>query len=638
MDMVQAAGSGHVGTALSLAPLFHVLWSDGLKYDPEQPNWSNRDRFVLSSGHAASVLYAVMHLAGFDISDQELRSFRRYGSRLPGHPELGLLPGIEMTTGMLGQGLAAAVGMASAEQSLRAKFGAGLCDHRTIVVVGDGDMQEGISHEVCSLAGHWQLEHLICIYNLNRVTLDGELALSNSEDVASRFDSYGWRVNVLGDIGEDPEAIRKAITVARQSDGRPTLVVMETVVGRPAATLTGDHCTHGMPLGHEEVLRTKAKIGLPADEEFWIPRGVLDHYRGYVARQAEARRNWQDRLESDPRKDEFLACLMGGFQWNMTDGTSGVWPSHELLSPRDASQTCISLVSRSIPSLVAGSSDITLGTGTRLPEEVDFSAATPAGRQFRFGVREHGMVGIMLGQACHGGLLPVGGTYLAFSDYLRPALRLAGMVQAHLVLCLTHDGFDCAEDGPTHHAPEHLAALRTIRGIRVLRPANASEVVQAWTYAVAAARPVVLVLSREPVALGTAEREPRLDLGAYTVSEDDDPQLVLVGSGVDLRTCAESADNLRERGYRVRVVSAPCWEIFEMQDWSYQNAVLPTGLPRIIVEAGIAFGWGGRGRFVAQMDETGHSGPADLLRAQNGLVVESVVKVALESLSMESES
>ncbi len=632
MDMVEEAGSGHVGTALSLAPLCQLLWTEFLKFDSSSPEWPDRDRVVLSSGHAVAVVYALLHLTGHDLEVGDLREFRRYGSRTPGHPELGTTPGIDLTTGALGQGFAAAVGMALAEAMLRARFGRELCDHRTYVIAGDGDMQEGLSHEAAALASFWGLDRLACIYNSNNVTLDGAASASMCEDVASRFTAYGWRVRNVDGSRDDLDSLREGLAWATEASGAPSMLIVRTVLGQGAATMAGDHRCHGSPLGTEEVGRTKRLIGIPEDEPFWIPPDILALCRARNRERAALRRDWERRLLDSGA--DLSGWLASELEWDWKESVAALHDSEEkeLLSPRTASQRCLAQISARLPQLVAGAADIASGTGTVVPDTTDYSPQTPLGRRLRFGIREHGMIAAMTGMATHGGLLPVGGTYLAFSDYARPAMRLAGLMGSHMVMCLTHDGFDCAEDGPTHHAAEHLAALRTIPGVRVIRPADAHEVAQAWAVAITSKQPVALVLSREPVPRLSSTMSEGVRFGAFVLETDPDPHLVLIASGVEVHVGGPAAELLRAEGFRVRLVSAPCWELFEEQDLSYRQEVIPDDLPRFIIEAGISFGWAGRAEPTVSLSPNRTSGPAACLRSLNGLTPEAVAKRVSSSM------
>lgn len=633
MDMVEEAGHGHPGTAMSLAPLMHLLINEEMRHDPTAPDWPDRDRLVLSTGHAVAILYALLHLAGYDLSLADLRSFRKPTSRTPGHPERASTPGIDATTGALGQGFANAVGMALAESMLRARFGSELCSHRTYVIVGNGDLQEGISHEAAALAGHWQLGRLVCVYNDNQMTLDGPASLSMTEDVAARFGAYGWRTSDLGDVGEDLAAIREGFRFAHADPGRPSLLILRTRVGYPSPNMTGSSRAHGQPLGPAEVALTKSLMGLPIDRSFWMPDEVVARCRERNTSRAAERAVWRQRVARHPMGSQFLAQSRRRFT-GIDRALDLSWPGDDDISPRTASQRCVSRLLKDVPALVVGSADISTGTGTSAPSASDYTAVTPRGRQLRYGVREHGMGGIMTGIAYHGGLLPVGGTYLAFSDYLRPALRIAALGGARLVLSLTHDGVDCAEDGPTHHAIEHVAALRAIPGIWVLRPGDASEVAQAWSFALTADRPVVLVLGREPVGILPQIPVDAVSRGAYMIESDVDPLAVLVGTGVEVHVCLQAAALLRANGLPVRVVSAPCWELFAEQPGDYRESLLPAAVGRFVVEAGVSFGWAGRATPVAAIDNLGASGSASWLKNRFGITAERVAQTVERKLEL----
>lgn len=616
MDMVEAAGTGHVGTALSLAPLLHLLYARYLNVDPDNPTWRDRDRFVLSSGHAAASLYAVLHLRGYAVTVDDLRAFRAADSDTPGHPELGRTPGVDATTGALGQGFGAAVGMALAEQTLKAARDQDI-SHRTVVVAGDGDLQEGLSHESAALAGLWRLSKLACVYNSNDITLDGAASLSQADDVAARFTGYGWRVMTFDNSDDDLYGLVAALEWLFSQSDRPSLLIMRTVIASPAPTLKGQHVTHGQPLGIEEVRATKLAIGLPPDEDFFIDPAILNLYRGRPS-----------------------AITTGGSVSSVVASYEPVqlrhiWAqlSNQLVSPRDASQRCLESIAAQRGNVVAGAADITRGTGTLLKGD-----PRRAVRQVVFGIREHGMAAALHGVAVHGGLLPVGGTYLVFSDYLRPALRTAGLDHAPLVLCLTHDGFDTAEDGPTHHAFEHLAALRVIPGLTVIRPADAREVCEAWEFALDHRGPVALVLSREPVGrvprwpAATGLKSGAVATGAYVVAETAAPDVTLIGTGVEVHLALDSAAALHTQGVRARVASMPCWELFESQPAIYRDHVIPPSVPAVVVEAGVPFGWAHRATPVIPTLHRYTSASAAVLRELNGLTVEQVSASVIQLL------
>ncbi len=458
MDMPEAAGSGHPGTAMALAPLAHVLWTRVMDYDASAPDWPDRDRFVLSCGHASPLLYSMLHLTGFGLTLDDLRAFRQWGSATPGHPEVHHTTGVEVTTGPLGQGFANGVGMGVAERSLRARFGAERCDHRTYVICSDGDLEEGISHEAASLAGHLQLGRLIYVYDDNHISIDGPTELALSDDAGKRFEAYGWHVDRIGEVANDLDALEAALRNAASVEDAPSLIILRSHIGYPSPKYTDSEHAHGNPLGEDEVRVTKEILGLPPDESFWVPDDVLDLYRTAGERGGERRRSWEKRMESwEGPREEWEACLAGTGLPGWTEALPR-WEPGDKIATRKASGKCLSALLPCVPALMGGGADLTGNTGTAIEDHGVQSAADPAGRQIHYGVREHGMGGVMNGMAVHGGALPVGGTFLTFSDYMRGAIRLAAITEAHVVYSFTHDSLGLGEDGPTHQPVEHLAA------------------------------------------------------------------------------------------------------------------------------------------------------------------------------------
>src|SRR5277367_5326763 len=513
MDAPERANSGHSGTAMALAPLAHVLWTRIMNYDPRDPEWPDRDRFVLSNGHACILQYSMLHLTGYDLALEDLRQFREWGSRTPGHPEAGHTAGIDVTTGPLGQGVGDAVGMALAERWLRTTFGSEVCDHRTYVIAGDGCFMEGISHEAASLAGHLGLGRLLAFYDDNHITIDGPTELAYNDNVPERFAAYGWRVRNLGEMANDVDALEAAIREALEEpadtpDSKPTLLVLRSHIGWPSPKLTDTAAAHGSPFGADEIRVTKELLGLPPDETFWVPDEVRAFYGQEVARGGAYRKEWEER---------FAAWDGDRVAWDAAQAGRGIpgWadklPTFEAgtkLATRHAINQCINASSEGLPGLVAGSADLTGNNGV-LVKGADMQAAeTPGGVQLHYGIREHGMGGVMNGLAAHGGVIPVGGTFFVFSDYMRPSVRLAGLSRYHVIYSWTHDSIGLGEDGPTHQPVEQLASLRAMPGLVLVRPADANETAQAWRLAVDADKPVGLALTRQdvPVLEGTAER------------------------------------------------------------------------------------------------------------------------------------
>jgi transketolase len=633
MDAPHAARSGHQGTAMALAPLAHVLWSRIMRYDASDPEWPDRDRFVLSAGHASILLYSMLHLTGQGLELDDLEAFRQWGSRTPGHPEVHHTAGVEVTTGPLGQGFANAVGMAMTERWLRSRFGPEAIDHRTFVIAGDGCLSEGISHEAASLAGFQRLGRLVCVYDDNHVTIDGPTELALGDDAAARFEAYGWHVESVGEIAEDLDALEAAVRRAIDVEDRPSLIVLRSHIAYPSPK-TDDPHTHGYALFDDEIAATKRVLGIPENERFWVPDDVLEWYREIGRRGAPLRAQWQARRASLPVADVFTACLEGrgldGWEQKLP-----VWkPDDKPIATRVASGECIKAILDVVPGLVGGGADLTGNTGTQIKGHGVMSADEPAGRQIYFGVREHGMGGSMNGMALHGGVVPVGGTFLVFSDYMRGSLRLAALSEAHVVYSFTHDSVGVGEDGPTHQPVEHILALRAIPGLRVIRPADANETAQAWVIAVNENGPTALILSRQnlPILEGTAASDG-VRLGAYTlVDTSGDPDLVLIGTGSEVAVCVDAAHQLTDHQVRVRVVSMPCWSLFDAQPQAYRASVLPEGIPRLSVEAAVTLAWPRYADASVGIDRFGASAPGDVALDNLGINVSNVVARALSLL------
>ena len=631
MDAPAAARSGHQGTAMALAPLAHVLWTRIMRYDASAPQWADRDRFILSCGHASILQYAMLHLTGYDVSIEDLESFRQWGSRTPGHPEVGHTPGIEVTTGPLGQGFANGVGMAIAEASLRERFGADVCDHHIWAMVSDGDLSEGVSHEAASLAGHLGLGRLVYVYDDNHISIDGPTELALSDNAATRFDSYGWHVIELGEAAEDLDAMEQALLEARSVEDRPSLVIVRSHIAFPSPRLTDDASAHGLAFGAEDITETKSVMGLP-DEPFFVPDDVRDLYRAAGARGRVAREDWEQRSR---------AALAGReADWEASIGSRGlpgwadVLPAYtEADSPatRVASGDCVAALAGVVPGLVAGAADLIGNTGTKLPGAGVLSAAEPGGRQIHFGIREHAMGSIMVGAAHHGGVLPAAGTFLVFSDYMRPAARLAALSGAKCVFVWTHDSVGVGEDGPTHQPVEHVMSLRLIPDLTVIRPADGNETAAAWRVAVDGDGPVALILSRQntPVLPTTATRAvDGVSRGGYVIADADAPDVVLVGTGTEVAVALEAAGLLAEDGRKVQVVSLPCWDRFDAQDEDYRRSVLPPGVPTVSVEAGVTLGWDRYADASVGIDRFGASAPGSVVLRELGITPEHVAGVA----------
>jgi transketolase len=639
MDAPEKANSGHSGTAMALAPLAHVLWTRIMRHDPHASHWPDRDRFILSNGHASILLYSLLYLTGYDLSLDDIKAFRQFGSRTPGHPERRHTDGVEVTTGPLGQGVGNAVGMAIAERFVRTRFGSDVCDHRTFVIAGDGCFMEGISHEAASLAGHLGLGRLMAFYDDNHITIDGPTELTYNDNVPERFEAYGWNVRNLGEMANDVDGLEAAIREAMEhpTDGpgaKPTLLVLRSHIGWPSPKLTDTAAAHGSPFGAEEIRVTKELLGLPPDETFWVPDEVRAFYGQEVARGEAARKEWEER---------FAAWTGDRVAWEAAQSGHGVpgWadtlPTFEAgtkLATRHAINQCIDATAAGLPGLIAGSADLTGNNGVAVKGAEMQSAATPGGAQLHYGIREHGEAAIMNGMAAHGGVLPLGGTFFVFSDYMRPAVRLASLSQVHVIFSWTHDSIGLGEDGPTHQPVEQLASLRAMPGLVVVRPADANETAKAWKLAVESEEPVGLVLSRQdiPVLEGTAELAAAgVAKGGYVLAEAvgaPAPQIVLIGTGSEVQLCVGAATALGEAGVAARVVSLPCWEWFEEQGEDYRAEVLPPGVPALSVEAGSTFGWSRYADASIGLDTFGASAPGAVAEKKFGFTVEHVVERA----------
>ena len=630
MDAPLYAKSGHQGTAMALAPLAHVLYSRILRHAPQNSAWRNRDRFILSNGHASMLQYAMLFLNGYGLEMEDIRAFRQWGSQTPGHPEVGHTNGVEVTTGPLGQGFANAVGMAIAERNLRERFGADLMDHHTFVLAGDGCFMEGISHEAASLAGHLGLDRLVCVFDDNGITIDGSTTLTCSDDVAKRFASYGWNVIQGGEIGEDLDALEAMLTTARNHTGQPTLCILKTHIGYPSPDFTDVHEAHGNPFNAEHVAKTKAIMGIP-DEAFWAPADVVAKVRAHAAsRGSELLSNYDtaiahaegkhgfDQCWSDPNGDA-IAALMPAFAADST------------LATRQAIQQCIEASASALPGLLIGSADLTGNTGVKVKSVGAQSKQLPTGQQVYFGIREHAMGAAMVGMALHGGVIPVGGTFFVFADYMRPAIRLAALSKARVIFVFTHDSVGVGEDGPTHQPIEHLASLRVIPGLQVIRPADSNETKVAWECALTYDGPTALVLSRQSLPIATDGDAVRY--GAETVVETTDPQLVLVGTGSEVSVCAAAAKLLHAQGVESNVVSMPSFDRFEAQAAIYRDTVFPVNVPVLSVEAGVTFGWSQYADASVGIDRFGASAPGSTVMSKLGISPENVAAHARELLT-----
>jgi len=628
MDGVQAANSGHPGMPMGAADMATVLWTRFLKFDPADPNWPDRDRFILSAGHGSMLLYSLLHLSGFDLSLQDLKDFRKWGSKTPGHPEYGHTPGVETTTGPLGQGLANGVGMAISERFLRENFGADLCDHYTYGICGDGDLMEGVAYEAASLAGHLGLGRLIFLWDDNSITIDGEVGISHSENVQARLAATGWHVQSVD--GHDAEAIAQAIEAARGVTGRPSLIACRTVIGHGSPSFEGTSRTHGAALGVDEVAATKTRIGLDPTEFFATPDDVKSAFRAHDG--PSAHQSWKDHLGEHPRADEYMT-------WLAADGAALAqrvsWPTFEAgskLATRKASLACLKAIVADAPWVVGGSADLAGSNGTKIGLPMFTADSFKDAATINFGIREHAMGSICNGMVLHGGTRPYSATFLMFHDYQRPAVRLSGLMNIPVTWIYTHDSVFLGEDGPTHQPIATLLALRAIPNMEVWRPADANETNVSWRAALENQGPTSLILTRQGLPVLTAADTDGASSGGYVlVDSDGAPDVCLLGTGSEVATCVDAAKILASRGISARVVSLPCRERFWRQSNEYKASVLPAGVPRVSVEAGVTLGWErwtGDNSAQVGIDTYGHSAPASVIAEKLGFTGDNVANVA----------
>ena len=639
MDGPHAAKSGHQGTAMALAPLAHVLWTRIMIYDSKESLWPNRDRFILSAGHASILLYSMLHLTGYDLSLDDLKNFRQLGSLTPGHPESSHTDGVEVTTGPLGQGFANGVGMAIAERNLRARLGNEICDHNIWVVCSDGDLSEGISHEAASLAGHLHLNRLTVIYDDNQITIDGKTDLSLSDNAALRFESYGWNVIELGDESNNLDSLESALLKAKNETRKPSIIILKTLIGEPSPH-TNTAAVHGYSLKDEEIKETKKILGIPENETFWIPEDVSEYYREAGARGEETRKKWQESSLLSADKSELWATLSGSGLIEGWKESLPLWEEGDTVATRKASNECIQSLMGFMPGLIGGGADLTGNTGTSISNYGIQSAEEPEGRQIFFGVREHAMGGISNGIALHGSLFPVTGTFLVFSDYMRGAVRLAALSNAKSVFVWSHDSVAVGEDGPTHQPVEHAASLRSIPNLDVFRPADANETSAAWEIAATHEGPTAMLLTRQDTPVITnSKNTDGVSKGAYIIREPlAKISLTIVATGSEVAiACAAAADIEKELELGVRVVSMPCMERFERQTVDYQNSIISPTVPSISIEAGSTYGWDKWANVTIGIDSFGTSAPGDVALTEFGITSETI-QVAAENLLKNKES
>jgi transketolase len=647
MDAVQAANSGHPGAPMGLAAAGYALWAREMNHNPANPDWPDRDRFVLSGGHASAMLYSLLHLSGYDLSLEDLKQFRQWGSRTPGHPEYAHTPGVETTTGPLGQGVANAVGMAMAERHLAARFnrpGHEVIDHYTYLMCGDGDLMEGVAAEAASLAGHLGLGKLICVYDDNRISIEGGTAITFTEDVAKRFTAYHWQVIVVDGDGNDLAVIQKALAEARQDTGRPTLIKLRTHIAFGSPNKQDSADAHGAPLGPEEVCLTKECLGCPPDLNFCVSDSVRDHFAQIKTKGAAAEADWLARFDAyksahPALADQLVDALSGYLPADWADEIPLFKESDSPLATRAASGQVLNAIAAKLPTLMGGSADLAPSNKTFLNGLAEFQKENYEGRNIRFGVREHAMGAIMSGMFLHNGVRPYGGTFLVFADYLRPAIRMAALMKLPLIYVFTHDSVAVGEDGPTHQPVEHLLSLRCIPGLTVIRPADANETAEAWRQAIKSTdRPVALILSRQKLPILAADKvKGGVERGGYLLSDcEGTPRLILIASGAEVHLALSAQAELAKKGIPTRVVNLPSWEIFQEHSESYRHSVLPPEVKaRLAIEAGTSIGWEryvGDGGAVIGIDRFGASAPGGTVLEQYGFTKANVVARAEELL------
>jgi transketolase len=650
VDAVQKANAGHPGLPMGAAPMTYVLWQRHLRHNPKNPAWPDRDRFVLSAGHGSALLYSMLHLTGYDLALEELKAFRQWGSRAPGHPESFCTPGVEATTGPLGQGATNAVGMAMAERFLAGRYnrpGQTIVDHMSYALVGDGDMMEGITHEAASLAGHLKLGKLVWLYDDNKISLDGPTSLHFTEDVAKRFDAYGWHVQKVAQGDTDVDALDAALTAAK-ADPRPSLIMVRTTIGFGSPHKAGTSEAHGSPLGADEVKATKAALGWDPEKQFYVPADVQAHFLSAIDRGARAEAEWQKTFNAWANANPQLAT-----EWRMAlrgelpadwDSAIPTFTVKDEPATRVSGGKILAAIASKVPWFLGGDADLSCSTMTSLPGQGDFSGTTGLGRNIHYGVREHAMGAIANGMAYHGGVRSFTATFFVFSDYERPAIRMAAISKLPVIFVFTHDSIGVGEDGPTHQPVEHLSALRGIPNLWVLRPADANEAAQAYRVAMRRTDgPVAMILTRQKApTFDRSKLAPAAGVtrGAYVLCESPGgpPQIILIASGSEVATALAAHEKLQSQGIRARVVSMPSWELFLEQSPDYRDSVFPRDVPaRVSMEAASTLGWhrwvGDHG-IALGLDRFGASGPGSVLLKQFGLTVDNMVRAATSLLKV----
>ena len=643
IDAVQKANSGHPGMPMGCAPIAYILYAKHMKHNPKNPQWFNRDRFVLSNGHGSMLLYSILHLCGYKISIDDIKNFRQWGSITPGHPEYHLTPGVETTTGPLGQGFANAVGMAIAESYLASIFNKEdikVLDHFIYGICSDGDLMEGISHEAASIAGHLKLGKLIFFYDDNHITIDGSTSLAFSEDVGKRFDAYGWHVQKVDDVN-NLNSLETALLTARNETGKPSIIITKTHIGfgSPHKQDTAD--AHGSPLGEEEIKLTKKNLDWPGDKSFYVPEEVSGYFSSLAVQFNKYEEDWNTLYKEYEKKypeaaKRFIELMNGNFGDEWKQKLPVFEDDGKKLATRAASGKVLNAIASSLPGLIGGSADLAPSNNTYLKEYMNFSSSERSGRNFHFGIREHGMAGILNGMAIYGGIIAYGGTFLIFSDYLRPAIRLGALSGIKPIYVFTHDSIGLGEDGPTHQPVEHLSALRAIPKVILIRPADANETVAAWKAAIEhKGSPVLLILTRQGLPVIDQKKftpAENLSKGAYILKDSADPELILMASGSEVSVSLQASVILEKEGLKVRVVSFPSFELFEKQNSAYKASVFPPNIKaRVSVEAGVSQCWykylGENGEPVA-IEKFGASAPEKILMEKYGITPENIAETA----------